>query len=146
MKKQSVTLMRSIGKTRRAWRQYVRACALSVGIPESYRTVIMYLYHHPGAGQRDIAEYAEITTSAVNQAVKSMQAEGYLRKETDPSDRRGSQLFLTEKSVAIAETLHRQLAQADQGVTDLIGAEKEAEMIALLEQVADYIRKDMTSC
>ena len=108
--------------------------------------MIIYLYHHPGAGQTDIAGYAEITTSAVNQAVKSMQAEGYLRKETDPSDRRGSQLYLTDKCIAIAEQLHRQLAQADQGITDLIGAEKEAEMIALLEKVADYIRKDMTSC
>ena len=142
----TTTLMRAIGKTRRAWRQYVRACALSAGIPDSYRTVIMYLYHHPGAGQRDVAEYAEITTSAVNQAVKSMQAEGYLCKETDPSDRRGSRLYLTDRSIAIAEALHRQLAQADQGVTNLIGAEKEAEMIALLEKVADYIRKDITSC
>ena len=146
MKNHPTTLMRTVGKARRIWRQHVRACALSAGIPESYRTVIMYLYHHPGAGQTDIAEYAEITTSAVNQAVKSMQAEGYLRKETDPSDRRGSRLYLTDRSIAIAERLHRQLAQTDQGITDLIGAEKEAEMIALLERVADYIRKDMTSC
>ena len=146
MRNHPITLMRTIGKTRRAWQQYVRACALSAGIPDSYRTVIMYLYHHPGAGQRDVAEYAGITTSAVNQAVKSMQAEGFLCKETDPSDRRGSRLFLTDKSIAIAETLHRQLARADQEITDLIGAEKEAEMIALLEKVADYIRKDMTSC
>lgn len=146
MRNHPATLMRSIGKTRRAWQQYVRACALSAGIPESYRTVIMYLYHHPGVGQRNVAEYAGITTSAVNQAVKSMQAEGYLRKEMDTSDKRGSRLYLTDKSVAIAETLHQQLAEADQSITSLIGAEKEAELIALLEQVADYIRKDMTSC
>ncbi|MBQ8554629.1 MAG: winged helix-turn-helix transcriptional regulator [Clostridia bacterium] len=141
-----ISLMRSVGKTRRAWQQYVRACALAAGIPDSYRTVIMYLYHHPGAGQRDIAEYAEITTSAVNQAVKSMQAEGYLCKETDPSDKRSSRLYLTDRSLAIAEKLHEQLAAADQGITALIGAKREAEMIALLEKVADYIRKDMTSC
>lgn len=146
MKNHPVTLMRTVGKTRRAWQQYVRSCALAAGIPDSYRVVIMFLYHHPGVGQRDVADYAEITTSAVNQAVKSMEAEGYLRKETDMSDKRSSRLYLTEKSVAIAERLHQQLAQADQGITSLIGAEKEAEMIALLEQVADYIRKDMTSC
>lgn len=146
MKKHPTTLMRAVGKIRRVWQQYIRACALSAGIPDSYRTVIMYLYHHPGAGQRDIAEYAEITTSAVNQAVKSMQAEGYLRKEIDPGDRRSSRLYLTDKSAAIAERLHRQLAQADESITAIIGAEKEAEMIALLERVADYIRKDMTSC
>ena len=140
------TLMRAVGKTRRAWQQHVRACALATGIPDSYRTVIMYLYHHPGAGQRDIAEFAQITTSAVNQAVKSMQAEGYLRKETDLSDKRSSRLYLTDQSTAIAEKLHQQLAASDKGITALIGPEKEAEMIALLEKVADYIRKDLTSC
>lgn len=144
--KHPISLMRSVGKARRAWQSYVRSCALTAGIPDSYRVVIMYLCRHPGAGQRDIAEYAEITTSAVNQAVKSMEAEGYLRKETDPSDKRNSRLYLTDKSMAIAEKLHQQLDAMDENITALIGTEKEAEMIALLERAADYIRKDMTSC
>ena len=140
------TLMREMARTRHAWNEYVREIALAEGIPDSYRPVIMFLYHHPGFSQRSTAEFVGVTTSAINQIVKSMLEENYLRKETDPSDRRGSRLYLTDKSIAIAEGLHRQLAQTDQGITDLIGAEKEAEMIALLEQVADYIRKDMTSC
>lgn len=146
MKKHPVTLMRTIGKARRAWQQFVRSCALAAGIPDSYRVVIMYLCRHPGAGQKDIAEYAAITTSAVNQAVKSMETEGYLRKETDPSDKRNSRLYLTDKSAAIAETLHQQLDAMDENITALIGREKEEEMIALLERVADCIRKDMSSC
>ncbi len=144
--KQRNTLMRAVARTGRIWRQHVREAARSTGIPESYRMVIMYLYRHPGAGQRHIAEFAEVTTSAVNQAVKSMEAEGYIRKETDPSDKRNSCLYLTEKSTAIAEGLHRQLAVSDEGITALIGAEKEAEMIALLEKVADYIRRELPTC
>lgn len=140
------TLMRAVGKARRAWQQHVREVARSMGIPESYRTVIMYLYHHPGAGQRHIAEFAGITTSAVNQAVKSMEREGYLRKETDPSDKRSSCLYLSERSIRIAEQLHNRLAVSDGGITALIGAEKEAEMIALLEKAADYIRRELPTC
>lgn len=140
------TLMRSVGRARRIWRQHVREVARSMGIPESYRTVIMYLYHHPGAGQRQIAEFAEVTTSAVNQTVKSMEAEGYLQKQTDPADKRNSRLYLTEKSMATAEALHRHLENSDRRITALIGAEKEAEMIALLDQVAEYIRRELPTC
>ena len=86
--KHQKSLMRAVGKARRAWQQHVREVAQGMGIPDSYREVIMYLYHNPGAGQKQIAAFAQITASAVNQAVKSMEAEGYLRKETDPADKR----------------------------------------------------------
>ena len=132
--------MRAVGKARRAWEQHVREIALSAGIPESYRTVIMYLYRHPGAGQRSIAEFAEITTSAVNQTVKSMLTEGYLSKETDESDKRNSKLYLTERGEETAEKLYEKLDVSDDAITELIGAEKEAELIALLETVAAHIR------
>lgn len=140
------TLMRAVGRTRRAWEQHVREIALSVGIPEAYRSVIMYLYRHPGAGQRSIAEFAEITTSAVNQTVKSMLLDGYLRKETDESDKRNLRLYLTEKGKETAGKLHEKLDASDDAITALIGAEKEAELIVLLEKAADYIRRDLTSC
>lgn len=134
------TLMRAVGKARRAWEQHVREIALSAGIPESYRTVIMYLYRHPGAGQRSIAEFAEITTSAVNQTVKSMLLDGYLSKETDESDKRNSKLYLTEKGEETAGKLYEKLNVSDDAITELIGYEKEAELIALLENVAAHIR------
>lgn len=140
------TLMRSVGTARRTWKQYVREIALAEGIPESYRTVIMYLYRHPGAGQRSIAEFAEITASAVNQTVKSMLAEGYLCKETDESDKRNSRLYLTEKGEKTAAKLYGKLEAADDAIAALLGPQKEAELIALIEKVTEYIRKDLTAC
>lgn len=140
------TLMRAAGAARRAWKQYVREIAWSEGIPESYRTVLMYLHRHPGAGQRSIAEFSGVTTSAVNQTVKSMLAEGCLRKEPDESDKRGTRLYLTEKGEETAAKLYRKLDAANDAITALLGAQKEAEMIELLEKVTEYIRKDLTSC
>lgn len=140
------TLMRSIARARGAWTNHVREIALSEGIPDSYRTVLMYLLRHPGASQRNIAEFAGITTSAVNQTVRSMQEEDYLRKETDLSDKRNSRLFLTEKGSAIAIRVYEKLDAADDAITAMLGAEREAELIMLLEQLADYIRKDLSQC
>lgn len=145
MKKRQ-TLMRSVVKTRRAWNNFVREVALEEGIPDSYRTVLMYLLRHPGAGQRNIAEFAGITTSAVNQAVKSMLEENYLVKETDASDKRNSKLYLTEKGEVVATEVFKKLDAADDAISLRIGAEKEAELIALLDEITEYIRRDLTQC
>lgn len=138
------TIMRSVAKARRAWQDHVRHIALEEGIPESYRTVLMYLLRHPGANQRNIAEFAGITTSAVNQTVKLMLEEGYLNKETDPTDKRHSKLFLTEKGAAIARRVFDRLDASDNAITAMIGAEKEAELIAILNDLAEFVRKDLS--
>lgn len=142
MKKRK-TLMRSVAKARRAWNNYVKDVTLSIGIPDSYRTVLMYLLRHPGSGQRNIAEFAGITTSAVNQAVKSMLEESYLIKETDASDKRNTKLFLTEKGTEAASLVFERLDAADDAITEHIGAEREAELIALLDELSEYVGRDL---
>lgn len=143
MKKRK-TLMRAVAKARRAWQNHVRDIAMAEGIPDSWRTVLMFLLRHPGSSQRNIAEFAGVTTSAINQVVKSMQEEGYLRKEVDPCDKRNSRLSLTEKGQSVATKLFKKLDASDDAITAMIGADREAELIALLEQMADYIRKDLS--
>ena len=96
MKKRK-TVMRAVGRARRAWNNHVREITQTEGIPDSYRTVLMFLNRHPGSGQRSIAEFAGVTTSAINQAVKSMLEEDFLQKEVDPTDKRNSRLYLTDK-------------------------------------------------
>ena len=138
------TLMRAIAKVRRAWKSHVREFTLAEGIPDSYRTVLLFLVRHPGANQRNIAEFADITTSAINQAVKNMLEEDYLRKEVDSSDKRNTKLYLTEKGANVAEKLFRKLDISDDAITRMVGQEREDELIAFLEQLADFIRKDLS--
>ena len=140
------TLMMAMARTRRAWTNHVKEVALDIGIPDSYRMVISYLHRNPGANQRNIAEFADVTTSAVNQTVKSMLEEGYLRKETDECDKRHSRLYLTEKGEEIGKKLRERLSASDEVITDLVTPEKEAELIELLDKITDCIRRDLTSC
>ena len=135
------TLMMAMARTRRAWTNHVKEVALEIGIPDSYRTVISYLHRNPGANQRNIAEFADVTTSAVNQTVKSMQEEGYLKKETDDCDKRHSKLFLTEKGEKIGAKLRERLSASDAVITALVTPEKEAELIELLDKITECIRE-----
>lgn len=140
------TLMMAMARTRRAWNNHVKEVALAIGIPDSYRTIISFLHRNPGANQRNVAEFADVTTSAINQTVKSMMEEGYLRKEIDDCDKRHSKLFLTEKGEDVAKRLKECLSASDEIITDLVTPEKEAELIELLDKITECIRRDMTSC
>lgn len=140
---QKITLMRAVSRARRTWNQHIRGITRELGIPDSYRIVIMYLFHHPGASQRDVAEFSCVTTSAVNQTVKSMLEEGYLRKEVDAADKRNSNLYLMEKGLAVAQALHKRLDASDRAITQWIGEDREAEIIALLDRVSNHIQEEL---
>lgn len=138
--------MMAVNRTRRAWQDHTRAVALEFGIPDSYRTVIMFLSRNPGSSQKPIAEHANITTAAINQTVKDMIRDGYVKKETDEADRRYSRLFLTPAGEEIAEKVRQRLHTSDEVITALISPEKEAELIELLDKIHDCIRKDLLQC
>ena len=138
------TLMMALGRTRRAWMNHTKSVALSLGIPESYRVVIMYLSRNPGANQRIIAEFSNVTTSAINQTVKGMIADDYVQKETDGCDRRNSKLFLTEKGEQVALLLREKLHRSDEKITNMITPEKEAEIIAILDRIHDCLQEELT--
>ena len=143
MEKRKKTLMMAVGRTHHVWEQRNRTLALRLGIPDSYVKIIMFLNHRPGANQKNIAEFSNITTAAVNQTVKEMLREGYLTKETDESDKRHSRLYLTQKSSDVAAQLHQALQASDAVITALLGEEKEAELVALLDRVHDCIREEL---
>ena len=146
MEKEKRRVMMALARTRRAWLGHTKAVAQELGIPDSYRTVISYLHRKPGANQKNIAEFANITTAAVNQTVKEMIADGYVEKVTDESDRRYTKLYLTEKGRETAVRLREILHNSDEVITSAITPEKEDEMIELLDKIYDCIRRDLSSC
>ena len=101
---------------------------------------------NPGANQKQIADFANITTAAVNQTVKELVREGYVQKETDENDRRHTRISLTKKGAETAECLKARLYHSDEVITAAISPEKEAEMIELLDKIHDCIRRDLTTC
>ena len=135
--------MMALGRAHRTWNDHMRSVACDIGIPESYRTIVMYLSRNEGANQKNIADFSNKTTAAVNQTVKEMIAEGYVEKETDTNDRRYTKLYLTEKGKEAALKIRERLHVSDEKITEIITPEKEEEMIKLLDMITDCIRREM---
>lgn len=137
------TLMYGMARTRTAWNEHLRKIALEEGIPDSYRPVIMFLHRNPGSSQKNIADFLNVTTSAVNQVVKNMADENYLQKEADPADKRSFKLYLTDRGESIACCLRKRIDDADDAITSFVGTEKEEELLMLLHELTDFIRKEL---
>lgn len=140
------TLMHGIARTRCAWNDYVREITMAEGIPDSYRPVIMFLQRNPGSSQKSISDFVGVTTSAINQVVKSMLEEDYLYKESAPSDKRSRRLYLTEKGTDMACRLRQRLDEADDAITEFVGAEHEQELMNFLHELTDFIRGELRQC
>ncbi len=140
------TLMQTVRDTHRLWTDYMKSVAVSVGIPDSYRMVLPFLLRHPGASQKDIAEFRGITTASVSQVIKEMELTGYIRKEIDAKDQRYVNLYLTDKGKAAAEEIHARLKYADGRITELLTPETERQMLEMLHDLSEIIEKELPKC
>lgn len=139
-------LMRTIIRTNKQWTLYRRKISQEIGIPDSYRMILMYLSKHPGASQKEIAEFRDITTSSVNQTVKEMLLTGFLEKQTDEADQRCTKLYLTEKGQQCARLIRQRIEEAEEKVARFITPEKKKEIIELLTALSDQIQRGLPDC
>ena len=136
------TAMMAVGMTHFVWEKCNRTAAARLGVPESYLKPILFLSRHPGAGQKEIAEFSHVSTAAVNQTVKEMLAADYLRKEADETDKRRSRLYLTEKGADAAERMRQSFEDRDSRITAALTPEKEAELIGLLDRIRACLEEE----
>ena len=142
MRQKKRTAMMAVGMTHFVWEKCNRAAAARLGVPESYLKLILFLARHPGAGQKEIADFSHVSTAAVNQTVKEMLAADYLRKEADETDKRRSRLYLTEKGADAAERMRQSFEDRDARITAALTPEKEAELIGLLDRIRACLEEE----
>ncbi len=67
------------------------------GVSERYRYLLFHLAHNDGANQLELAKVSRLKPPTVSITVQKLEAEGYVRRESDGSDARVNRIFLTEK-------------------------------------------------
>ena len=136
-------LMLEIMHIHKEWQNYMKKIAQEIGIPDSYRMIIMFLSRNPGASQKEIAAFCGTTYAAVSQTIKEMHLTGFIRKETSALDQRYSVLYLTDKGNECAIKTVEKLKIADGKITKTLGYEKEREMATEIEKLSEVIRKEL---
>lgn len=71
--------------------------ASTMGMPHSQHRMLMFLFHHEGLSQKEIAQNMETSTAAVAAMLKRMEAEGLLSRTPASKDSRVNEIRLTER-------------------------------------------------
>lgn len=68
------------------------------GITSIQCIYLLRINHNPGISQEQLASQLYKDKSVIARQLSSLEANGYIRKETDPHDRRAQKLYLTPKA------------------------------------------------
>ncbi|MEX0773918.1 MAG: MarR family transcriptional regulator [Balneolales bacterium] len=101
--------------------------------------IFSYLAHEPGATQQEITNYFKLDKGTVSYLIKRMDEHGYVRKESDPEDRRSSKLYLT----ANAQKKEKEIQKVFSGWTELLingfTKEEEKQAFEIMERMIDNV-------
>ena len=123
-------------------RRYVRLferLAQGTGLNLTTCRVLAYLERHQGVSQTRLAELAGIEPMALVRVLDRLQAEGLVRRQPDPEDRRAHRLELCAAAQPVLQRI-RQLSQRarEQVFAGIEPAERESFLL-LLERLTDNL-------
>lgn len=103
--------------------------------------ILLHVDFHPGATQDSIATHMYIDKSNVARRIKQLEELGYIRRETDLSDRRQNNLYLTEQGKELIPLIKKYLSQWGQSISQgLTEAERET-LLSLLTKMTGQRKK-----
>ncbi len=94
-------------------------------------TILLHVDRHPGATQDSISTHMYIDKCNVARRTKKLEELGYIRRETDPGDRRQNNLYLTPKGQKLVPVIREYLAQWGEKTAAAL-SEEEREILLLL--------------
>lgn len=86
-------------KVSRLWTVY----CVEAGVTSSQSFIIFDLWDNDGSSVKDICIRVELDSSAVTGLIDRLEKEKLVERRSDPNDRRGTRVFLTEKGKELAE-------------------------------------------
>jgi DNA-binding MarR family transcriptional regulator len=108
----------------------------SYGIGSGQYIFLLALYKKDGISQEEISDHLKIEKATTAKAMKRLEKEGYIKRNTDSGDKRAYKVFLTQKALDLKPVIHNLLKNwAEVLMADLTENEKET-IYQLLEKMA----------
>jgi DNA-binding MarR family transcriptional regulator len=138
-----------------AWRAFLQATTLledhldrqlqrDARMPHMYYALLSTLSETPGRKMRmtDLAERVKITRSRLSHAVARLEGDGWLRRESCPSDRRGQIVVLTDEGYdKLVRTAPGHVEAVRSAIFDRLTAEQTAQLAEISRVIADGLHQ-----
>jgi len=111
---QKIRIIRLLSMIDRAHRNALETEIGKWGIHRTQHLLLMYLSRHSEVrSQKDIAAHFEISTAAVANALKKMEADGLVKRRSSDADARFNVIEPTSKGLELIEKTHRSFSEID---------------------------------
>ena len=71
------------------------------GVYRSQHQLLMYVFRHPEASQKELARLYNVSTAAIAVSLKKLEKGGYIRRLVDEDDNRFNKILITEKGRSV---------------------------------------------
>jgi DNA-binding MarR family transcriptional regulator len=110
-----------------------RAQALSLTLAQC--RALLHLENNEGMSQKRLSELTELDPMTLVRILDRMEADGWVQRRFDPTDRRAHTLWLTPKSKPVLEHIARLVTETRAETLHGLSNEERAKLIELLERV-----------
>ena len=110
-----------------------RAQRLSLTLPQC--RALVHLQSNEGVSQKRLAELSDVDPMTLVRILDRMEADGWMQRRFDPSDRRAHTLWLTPASAPVLEQIWQLLTETRTEMLRGLSSEEREMLLTLLERV-----------
>ena len=123
----------------RRYVQLFEELAQGTGLNLTTCRALAYLERHEGISQSRLAELASIEPMALVRLLDRLQAEGLVRRERDPQDRRAHRLLLEARAQPVLRQIRELSRRAREHTFAGVDADEREQFMRVLQQLADNL-------
>jgi DNA-binding MarR family transcriptional regulator len=97
---------RVIGRLSRAAHSYLQYRFGEIGLGHAQGLTLHFICRHDGIDQMELLKKVHLDKSSLTSQLKKMEENGYIKRKTDPEDRRAKRIVMTNKTRIIQDDLH----------------------------------------
>ncbi len=129
--------MRQISITSRCAMRFRERELADTGLAGCQTPYITQLYRQPGITQEEMARALNVNKSSVARQLASLEEKGYVRRESDPGDRRSLRVYPTEKAYELRERLFACYRAWNAYLTQDFTEAEQLELSRLMARIAE---------
>lgn len=122
---------------------HARSIAVSepFGLPTGSLTVMSLIWANPGNSQKQLADWAGITSPGLVGLVDELENRGLVTRERSVSDRRRNSLVLTDKGKRTTEVMMTTVSNIEAPIRDALGPEDMQQLISLVDRAVNALQQ-----
>ena len=129
----------TMGRTQRRYSKWARAHNVNY-----YVFDVLYLIRCNGLNkQNEIAEMHGLPKQTVNSVVCELQKSGYIKLETDLTDKRSKLIVLTEKGEEYADEVVGEIIEIEKNVIEKLGSERAEMFVSVLNEYDNLLKEEI---